>query len=177
MALVIRTSIAPETIARQAAAVVRMLDPDQPVYDVKTMDQRVAESIGQPRFQAVLVAFFAATALFLAAIGIFGVVAHSTAQRTREIGIRMALGADQSRVLRGVLSDGLRPVIAGAVIGIAAALALSRVLSTVLFRTSPYDPATLTLAAAVLIAVAIAACLGPARRATRVDPASALRVE
>jgi predicted permease len=177
MALVIRTSVAPETMARQAAAVVRMLDPDQPVYDVKTMDQRVAESIGQPRFQAVLVAFFAATALFLAAIGIFGVVAHSTAQRTREIGIRMALGADQSRVLRGVLSDGLRPVIAGAVIGIAAALALSRVLSTVLFRTSPYDPATLTLAAAVLIAVAIAACLGPARRATRVDPASALRVE
>jgi ABC-type antimicrobial peptide transport system permease subunit len=177
MTLVIRTSIPPATLARQSAAVVRMLDPDQPVFDVKTMDQRVAESVGQPRFEAVLVAFFAGTALFLAAIGIFGVVAHSTAQRTREIGIRMALGADQSRVLRGVLSDGLRPVIAGAVIGIAGSLAIARWLSTVLFRTSPYDPATLAIAAAVLIAVAIAASLGPARRATRVDPASALRVE
>ncbi len=177
MALVMRSSVPPETIARQAAAVVRMLDPDQPVYDIKTMDQRVAESIGQPRFQAVLVAFFAAAALFLAAIGIFGVVAHSTAQRTREIGIRMALGADHSRVLRGVLADGLRPVVAGAVIGIAAALALARLLSSVLFQTNPYDPPTIALAAVVLIAVAIAACLGPARRATRVDPASALRAE
>jgi ABC-type antimicrobial peptide transport system permease subunit len=120
---------------------------------------------------------FAGAALFLAAIGIFGVVAHATAQRTREIGIRMALGADHSRVLRGVLADGLKPVAAGAVIGVAASLALGRWLTTALFHTSPYDPGTLAVAAVVLIAVSIAACLGPARRATQVDPASALRAE
>jgi ABC-type antimicrobial peptide transport system permease subunit len=177
MAIVIRTSVAPETMARQSAALIRMFDSDQPVYDVKTMEQRVAESIGQPRFEAVLVAFFAGAALFLAAIGIFGVVAHAAAQRTREIGIRMALGADQSHVLRAVLGDGLKPVAAGLALGIAASLLLGRLMAAVLFETSAYDPPTLTLAAVVLITVAIAACLGPARRATRVDPAAALRAE
>jgi ABC-type antimicrobial peptide transport system permease subunit len=175
MALVLRTSMPPESIARTATAVVRMLDPDQPVYDVKTMDQRVAESIGEPRFETVLVGFFAGAALLLAALGIYGVVAHSTAQRTREIGIRMAVGADQVHVLRGVLADGLKPVLAGLVLGIAGATLAGRLLAAVLFETSAYDPVAYAVAAAVLLAVAVVACLGPARRAANIDPAAALR--
>src|SRR6266404_2519065 len=173
--MVLRTAADPAAIAGQAAEVVHTLDPDQPVYDVKTMDQRVAQSIGQPRFETVLVAFFATTALFLAAIGIFGVVAHSTEQRTQEIGIRMALGADASHVLRRVIVDGLRPVLIGIAAGVAGALALSRALSVVLFHVTPTDPAIFIFAAIALTLAAVAACLGPARKATRIDPIAALR--
>jgi len=177
MALVLRTSIAPEALARPVTALVHLADPDQPVYDIKTMDQRVAESIGQPRFEAVLVSLFAGAALFLAALGIYGVVAHATARRSLEIGVRMALGADQARVIREVLGQGLKPVIAGVVMGLAVAVALGRVLAAFLFHTNAYDPKVLALAAAALIGVAMAACLFPARKAARVDPASALRAE
>jgi putative ABC transport system permease protein len=125
----------------------------------------------------MILAFFAAAALFLAAIGIFGVVAHSTARRTQEIGIRMALGADRARVLRHVVGDGLRPVVIGAIAGIAAAFALGRILAGALFHVTPRDPQIFTLAAGALIIVAIAACFIPARRASRIDPMNALRSE
>ena len=164
-------------MGRRAAAIVHTLDPDQPVYDVKTMDQRVAQSIGQPRFETLLVAFFAAAALFLAAVGIFGVVAHSTEQRTQEIGIRMALGADARRVLWRVMLDGLRPVLIGVAAGTGAGLALGRMLTSVLFQVTATDPAIFALAAVVLTIVAVAACMAPARKATRVDPMIALRAE
>lgn len=121
------------------------------------MKQHVAQSIGQPRFETVLVVFFAITALFLAAIGIFGVVAHSTGQRTQEIGIRMALGADAARVLQRVILDGLRPALIGVVCGLAGALALSRLLTSVLFHVNAGDPATFTLAAVALTAVSMPA--------------------
>jgi putative ABC transport system permease protein len=173
----LRTTGDPLPLTREVAAVVRSMDPDMPVFDVKTMEDRVAESIGQPRFETAIVAFFAAAALFLAAIGIFGVVAHSTAQRTQEIGIRMALGADGTEVVKTVILDGLRPVLFGLVLGLGGALALSRVLESVLFNVAATDPSTFLLAAAVLTLVAIAACLGPARRATKVDPMIALRAE
>jgi ABC-type antimicrobial peptide transport system permease subunit len=177
MAMVTRTTNDPMAMAREASAVVHSLDPEQPVYNIQTMEQRVAKSVGEPRFETLLVSFFAMTALFLAAIGIFGVVAHSTQQRTQEIGIRMALGADASSVVRHVIFDGLRPVLIGVALGLAGALALSRLLSTVLFQVKADDPSTFTLAAAVLTLVAVAACLAPARKATRIDPASALRSE
>ena len=125
----------------------------------------------------MIVAFFAFAALFLASIGIFAVVAHSTAQRTQEIGIRMALGATGTRVVETVLLDGLRPVLFGVLTGLAGALALSRILASLLFNVAATDPATFLASAALLTAVATAACLGPARRATRVDPMIALRSE
>lgn len=171
----IRTAGDPEMAARDAAAVIRSLDPQMPIYDVKTMEDRISDSMGETRFEAFIVGFFAASALFLAAIGIFGVVAHSTAQRTQEIGIRMALGADAARVVRGVVWQGLRPVFAGIAIGLAGAIWMSRILTSALFHVAPSDPASFALAAALLAAVAFVACLVPARRASRIDPAEALR--
>jgi putative ABC transport system permease protein len=171
----LRTVGDPLPLMREVAAVVRSMDPDMPIFDVKTMEDRVSESIGQPRFEAAIVGFFAAAALFLAAIGIFGVVAHSTAQRTQEIGIRMALGADGPRVVQTVLLDGLRPVLLGVLLGLGGALGLSRVLASALFNVAATDPSTFLLASAVLTFVAVAACLGPALRATRVDPVIALK--
>jgi ABC-type antimicrobial peptide transport system permease subunit len=151
------------------------MDPDMAVFDVRTMEDRISATIGQPRFETAIVAFFAGAALFLAAIGIFGVVAHSTAQRTQEIGIRMALGADGTRVIQTVMFDGLRPVAAGVALGLVGAFAFSRILTSVLFQVTATDPSSFLYAAVLLILVAAAACLGPARRATRVDPAIALR--
>jgi putative ABC transport system permease protein len=177
MAVIIRTANNPLDMAREASGVVRLLDPDQPVYDVSTMDERVEKSIGQPRFQTVLFAFFAAAALFLAAVGIYGVVAHMTLQRTKEIGIRMALGADARRVVTAVLADGLRPVAVGVVLGFAGAAALARFLSSVLYQVTPHDPVTFACAVFVLAAIAAVACLAPARRAALVDPLEALREE
>jgi putative ABC transport system permease protein len=175
MSLVIRTALDPSTIARSAQQIVRAIDPSLPVYDVISMDDRIAKSIGQPRFETTLLTFFAASALFLAAIGIFGVVAHSTAQRTHEIGIRMALGADRARVVQTVMRDGLRPVIFGIIVGIAGAFSLSNILRTTLFEVTTTDPTSFLLAAVLLALVAIAACLIPASRATKVDPVIALR--
>jgi putative ABC transport system permease protein len=175
MSLVIRTAFDQSTIARSAQQVVRAIDPSLPVYDVVSMDDRIAKSIGQPRFETTLLAFFAASALFLAAIGIFGVVAHATAQRTHEIGIRMALGADAARVVQTVMFDGLRPVIAGVLVGLTAAFYLASILKSVLFQVTTTDPPTFLLAATLLTAVAVAACMIPASRAAKVDPVVALR--
>jgi putative ABC transport system permease protein len=177
LAVVLRTSGDPRQMARTATAAVHSIDSDRPVYQIETMEQRITTTIAQPRFEAVVVGFFGIAALFLAAIGIFGVVAHSTAQRTREIGIRIALGADSGRVVRYVMLTGLRPVLAGALIGIAGALAAGRMLASVLFHVKPTDPATFAIAACVLGLVAAGACLGPARKAARIDPAAALGSE
>ena len=175
--VILRTASDPLQLARAASSVIRSADPDMAVFDVRTMEDRISQTVTQPRFQTVIVSFFAVAALFLAAIGIFAVVAHSTVQRTQEIGIRMALGADRGQVVQTVLFDGLRPVLFGVVLGLAGALAFSRILASVLFNVASTDPATFLLAAALLTAVAIAACLGPAQRATKVDPMIALRAE
>jgi len=176
-ALVLRTANDPLELAREATGAIRLIDPDQPVYDVSTMDRRVEESVGQPRFQTVLVGFFAMAALFLAAIGIYGVVAYTTAQRTKEIGIRMALGATVPSVIGAVMASGLRPVAAGVAIGLAGAAALTQFLTSVLYQVTPRDPWMFAAAAMVLAGVAVVACLGPARRAANVDPVGALREE
>jgi len=173
--VILRIAGEPLSMARTAVSAIRSMDAEIAVFDVRTMEDRISTTIGQPRFEAAIVAFFAGTALFLAAIGIFGVVAHSTAQRTQEIGIRMALGADGTRVIQTVLYQGLRPVAAGVALGLLGALVFSRVLTSVLFQVAATDPPSFLYAAAVLTLVGVASCLGPARRATRVDPAIALR--
>jgi ABC-type antimicrobial peptide transport system permease subunit len=177
MQLAIRTSAKPMSIARQVEAVIRSIEPEAPVYGIQTMEERVARSVSQPRFETVSLGFFAAVALLLAAVGIFGVVAHSTARRTQEIGIRMALGADRARVVRYVLRGGLRPVAIGAAAGLVSALALGRVLASSLFQVAPRDPQIFTFAVVTLLIVATAACFIPARRASRIDPMNALRSE
>src|SRR5579862_2154631 len=175
MSLVLRTLADPRKAANLAAEAIHSLHPEMPVFDVKTMDDRVARTIARPRFETVLLTFFAAAALLLAAIGIFGVVAHATARRTQEIGIRMALGADAKRVLQQVISGGLRPVLVGLALGNIGAIALTRVLSSVLFQVRATDPATFLASAGILLLAAVAACLGPAYKAARVDPMIALR--
>jgi len=175
--VILRTAGDPMPLARAASSLIRSTDPDVVVFDARTMEDRISETVTQPRFQTAIVSFFAAAALFLAAIGIFGVVAHSTAQRTQEIGIRMALGADRARVVETVVLDGLRSVLAGVILGVVGALAFSRVLSSVLFNVAATDLSTFVLAGTLLTLVAITACVGPARRATKVDPMIALRSE
>ncbi len=175
--IILRTAGDPMAIARAASRAIESVDPGVSVFDIRTMEDRISQTVTQPRFEAVIVAFFACAALFLASIGIFAVVAHSTAQRTQEIGIRMALGATAPRVIETVMLDGLRPVLFGVLTGVAGALALNRVIASLLFNTTATDPATFLAAALALTAVAIAACLGPARRATKVDPMIALRSE
>ena len=177
MIVVLRTAGDPLQLAREASGVVRLLDPDVPVYQIGTMQQHVSDAVGQPRFQTVLLALFAVAALFLAAVGIYGVVAHAAAQRTKEIGIRMALGADAARVVATVLAGGLRPVAAGILLGFGGAVALARLLSSVLFEVAPRDPAAFAGAGIILTITAAAACFGPARRATLLDPQIALREE
>jgi putative ABC transport system permease protein len=177
MFVVMRTAGDPLQLAREASGAVRLLDPEVPVYQFDTMEQHVSDAVGQPRFQTVLLALFSAAALFLAAVGIYGVVAHATAQRTKEIGIRMALGADAAQVVATVLADGLRPVAAGIVLGLAGAIALARLLSSVLFQVAPRDPAAFAWAVAMLALTAAVACLAPARRAALLDPQIALREE
>ena len=158
---------------RQVAAI----DPEQPIYAVKTFDQIVADSFGQPRFRAALLGAFGLLALALAAIGIYGVMAYSVAQRTREIGIRMALGAAASDVLGLVLRQAMRLSVIAVAAGLVGSALLSGGLASLLYGVRPIDPATFAGVAILLVAVASLAAWVPARRAARVDPIAALRNE
>ena len=153
----------------------RQLDPELPLYGVRPMEQVAAESLGRERFVLSLLGGFAALALVLAALGVYGVTAYVTRQRTREVGIRMALGAGRGQVVWLVLRQGMTPVAAGLVVGMAGAMGLARLMQGLLFQVAPSDPATLLVAAAVLGGTALASCLVPARRATRIQPVAALR--
>ena len=156
---------------------VAALDPDLPLSAARPLSQIVNESVTEQRFQMTLLSVFAALALALAALGIYGVMAYSVAQRAREIGIRMALGADSSLLLRMVVGSGLRLALAGVALGLAGALAGTRLLASLVYRVSTTDPLTLAATAAVLVTSALLASWIPARRATRVDPAVSLRAE
>src|SRR5574341_63827 len=157
--------------------IVAGLDPLQPVYAIATMQEEFDRIVAPRRFNSLVIGVFAALALVLAAVGLYGVVAYQVAQRTQELGIRMALGADRGRVLRFVLRDGMTPALLGTACGIALSLAFSRLLTGMLFGVTPHDLCTFTVVPAVLVAVAIGACYLPARRATKVDPVVALRHE
>lgn len=175
--LVVKTDVDPASMAATVRKAVWEIDKDQPVSNIQTMDEILADSIARQRFSMLLLAIFAAVALVLAGVGIYGVMSYSVAQRTREIGIRMALGAQTGAVLKLAVGYGMKLVIAGLVIGLVAAFALTRVMSTLLFGVTATDPATFTLISLLLIAVAAIASYIPARRATRVNPIIALRYE
>ncbi|HEX6043767.1 MAG TPA: ABC transporter permease, partial [Pyrinomonadaceae bacterium] len=178
MTLFLRTNGANAAdLARALRSEVLAIDRNQPVFDVKTLDQRVLETIAASRSLMFLFSGFALLALLLAAVGTYGIVSYSVSQRTREIGIRMALGACAVDVLRMVLRNGLTLVLAGIAIGVAGALALTRFLTTLLFGVTPTDALTFVVVSVVLLAVALIACLAPARRATKVNPLDALRNE
>src|SRR5262249_50404134 len=151
------------------------VDPDQPVSKIRTMDEIVSGSVSRQRFNLILMEVFAALALILAAVGIYGVMSYTVTQRTHEIGIRMALGARRSDVLRLVVGEGARLVAIGVVIGLGSAYGLTRLMSSLLFGVSATDPATFGIIAAALVLVSLLASYIPARRATRVDPMIALR--
>jgi putative ABC transport system permease protein len=167
----------PDALGGSIRGVVREIDPSLPVYNLRSMPEVVGRSMVQPRFLALLLATFSGIALFLAAIGIYGVMSYSVAQRTQEIGVRMALGARQLHVLRLVLRQGMLLLIIGVAIGLAGAFALTRLMRTLLFEVTATDPLTYVAVTGVLTVVALIACYVPARRATKVDPLVALRNE
>jgi putative ABC transport system permease protein len=175
--LVVKTNVDPASMAGAVRKAVWEIDKDQPVSNIRTMETILADSIARQRFSMLLLAIFASVALVLAGVGIYGVMSYSVAQRTHEIGIRMALGAQTSAVLKLAVGYGLKLVLAGIGIGLVAALALTRVMSTLLFGVTATDPTTFTLISLLLIAVAAIASYIPARRATRVNPIIALRYE
>jgi predicted permease len=177
MYVVLRSATDPSALAAAVKREIRDIDPDLPVYHVRTMQQLVDESLAHRRFSTLLLGLFAALALVLATIGIYGVMAYLVTQGTREIGIRLALGATGSRVLRLVVGRGLAIALAGVAAGLAGALALTRFLRTLLFGVPPTDAATFTAMALLLTTVAVLASLIPARRAARIDPMASLRSE
>lgn len=177
LSVVLRTKQEPMTVANALRAAVHEINPNQPVVKVRTMEENVAASVAQPRFRTTLLSVLAGLALLIAAVGIYGVMAYSVTQRTREMGIRMALGSTPRRVFRLVLGDAMRLTVIGMVVGILAAAALTRYVESLLFQVPRTDPATALIVGAVLILVAVAASYLPALRATRVDPAIALRSE
>ncbi|MCI0347948.1 MAG: ABC transporter permease [Acidobacteriales bacterium] len=177
LTLAVRTTGNPALMLNAVRDAIRSVDPDQAVFEVATMEGLLAESIAKRRFVMLLLAVFAALALALAAIGIYGVMAYTVAQRTQEIGIRMALGAQTRDVLRLVVGQGMRLALFGVGIGLIAAIGLTRLMTTLLFGVSATDLLTFALIAAVLMFVALLACWVPARRAAKVDPMIALRCE
>jgi putative ABC transport system permease protein len=177
MDVVVRVDGDPERVLPAVRQKVRELDAQLPLSNVRTMNEWMSSNAAQPRLNAQLLGAFAAVALAIAAIGIYGVLAYSVNQRTREIGLRMALGAPRGRVLRLIVGEGMAVGAAGIAAGLAAAFALSRALSSLVFEVPVNDPATFTAVAAVLTIVALVACAIPARRASRVDPMVALREE
>jgi putative ABC transport system permease protein len=175
--LAVRTSSDPAAIVSNLRQIVRSLDPEVPLFQVRTMQDVLSESVAPRRFNMLLLAAFAGLALLLASIGIYGVMSYSVSQYTHEIGIRMALGARAADVLQLIVRQGMALVLIGLAVGAAGALALTRVMASLLFDVKPWDPLTLTSVSMLLAAVAFAASYIPARRATRVDPMIALRYE
>ena len=179
--LVIRTATAVQAVTESLTVAVRRIaaevDKDQPVYDIMSMEQVLSKSVSSWRVYMQLLGVFAGMALILAAVGIYGVISYSVSERTHEIGLRIALGAQQGDVLKLVVKQGLVLTLIGVAIGLVSALALTRLIANFLFGVTATDPATFLIISLVLIAVALLACYLPARRATKVDPMVALRYE
>jgi putative ABC transport system permease protein len=177
LSLLIRSTAAPALIVNGGRTAIKEVDRELPVFDVKTMTEAVSDSVSQPRFYAILLGSFAAIALIIAALGIYGVISYSVTQRTRELGIRIALGAQRERVLSLVVRQGLTLTLVGIAIGLLGAYALTRLIVTLLFGISPLDPITFSCVAVLFVVVACLASYLPARRAAGVDPIIAMRAE
>ena len=177
VSLVVRTQADPAGLAEAVRRAVRAVNPDAPVFRVRTMEDVISASTAAGRFNTILMTVFAVVALLMAAIGLYGVMSYSVTQRTHEIGVRMALGAQKRDVSRLVVGQGMILTLAGVVLGLGAAYALTRFMATLLFGISPTDPVTFAVIALLLTVIAFVACYLPARRATKVDPMIALRYE
>ena len=175
--LVARTEGDPLGFAGAVRSQVQAIDRDQPVYNIATMDQRISRSVVQRRFNMLLLIIFAGVALALATVGIYGVVSYSVSQQTREIGIRMALGAERRDVLKLVIGQGLMYTLIGVALGVAGAFGLTRLMTGLLYGVTATDPLTFVCVSVLLVIAALLACYLPARRATNVDPMEALRYE
>jgi len=175
--VVIRTSGPPNAVEEQIRGAMRAVDPDLPLDRLRQLRDIVNVSVARPRFYMSLIASFAIIAVVLAAVGIYGVISYTVSQRSRELGIRIALGASGPKVMAHVLRPGLALTASGVGIGIVASLALTRLIASLLFGVTPVDPLTFGAVTAVLLGVAVAACVVPARRASRVDPLVAMRSE
>jgi putative ABC transport system permease protein len=175
--IVVRSPLPMETITRSVKTALRGIDPSLALIWPQPFSEIMAQALGQAKLMMVLLGVFAGVALLLATVGIYGAVAYTVEQRTSEIGVRMALGAQTMDVLRLVLGQGMRPVIFGLVVGLGAALGLGKLVAAQLYQTSPYNPVLLTTTVAVLGFAALLACLFPARRASQLNPVEALRME
>jgi putative ABC transport system permease protein len=177
LSIVVRTSVPPNSIAQAATGTLHAIDPQQPVQNLKTMDEVLDETLTSQRFSAFVLGLFASLALALASIGIYSVLSYIVRGRSREIGIRTALGARTGDVLRMVIAEGMTPTLVGIAIGTLAALASARLLAKLVFGVSASDPLTLVVVGTTLAVVALLASLIPAYRASRVDPLEAVRAE
>jgi putative ABC transport system permease protein len=175
--ILLRVTGSPAALADLIRRETKTLIPNLPPPLIRTMDDLISDTVAQPRLQTGLLAGFAGVALLLAAIGLYGVLAYSVAQREREIGVRLTLGAQRHQVLALVIGRGMRLVLAGLVVGLIVSVALTRVMRSLLYGVTPTDPLTVVLAAAVLLGATLLACWLPARRAARTDPVVALRAE
>ncbi len=177
--LVVRTAPGhdPASLALPIQKVIAGIDPDLPVANILTMDQRIGQSTLDASFDATLLLAFAGLSLLLAGVGLFGVLSYIVAQRTLEIGIRIALGAQRDQVMRLMLRDGLRPAVVGLAVGLVASVGLTRFIRSMLYGTTALDPVVFVVVSVMLLAVAAAACAVPALRASRLDPITALRME
>ena len=175
--MAVRTAADPEVLTPAVREVVRAFDPDLPMYGIRTMEDAVSDALARPRLATSLLSLFGVLAFVLAAVGVYGVIAYSVAARTREIGVRAALGADRGRVVRMVIVEGARPVLVGIGAGVVGAWAATGLVRSMLFGVAPLDPLTFVLVPASLLAVGVLACLAPAMRATAIAPTEALREE
>jgi putative ABC transport system permease protein len=175
--LVVRTASDPLRLVPTVRSEVWAVDKDQPISDIRLLSEVLSDSLSQRRFNMLLLSIFGMAGLLLAAVGVYGVLSHAVTQRTHEIGIRMALGAQRSNIVRLVVNHGLKLVLVGLAAGLGSALVLTRLLSTLLYGVTPTDPFILITVSLLLFCVALVACYIPARRATKVDPMVALRWE
>jgi putative ABC transport system permease protein len=177
MTVITRASADPSQLIAALRQQVTAIDPDQPIYNIRTMDEIRSESVAPERLNLTLLSIFAGIALVLAIVGIYGVMSYTVTQRTHEIGIRMAIGAQPQDVFRMVIGQGMMLALIGVAFGLVGAFALTRLMTTMLFGVTPTDPATFAGIAVLLTGVALVACYIPGRRATKVDPVVSLRYE